>query len=81
MPKQKKQILILKKMARVFGAKPASSTLRIYTLNYVFFITMQLLTHDSNTRMLSVSNYNEVLRKIPNFRKRLIPGHHLTIHL
>ena len=68
MPKQKKRILILKKMARVFEAKPASSTLRIYTLNYVFFIRMRLLTHISNARMLGVSNHNEVLRKIPNFR-------------
>ena len=34
----------------------------------LFFIRERLLIQDSNTGMLSVSNYNEVLRKIPNFR-------------
>ena len=34
----------------------------------LFFIRERLLLQDCNIGMLSVYNYNEVLRKIPNFR-------------
>jgi hypothetical protein len=37
MPKQKKQILVLKKEIRVFGAKPASSILKVYCAKLCFF--------------------------------------------